>query len=124
MQSCVVAVVDDDASVLRATQVLLRSRAFTPLAYSSAEAFLQSSEGRQARCLILDVNLPGLSGVQLHEQLRREGMEIPAILVTGGHTLDALLGSQSPPAGVVAILEKPFDGDELLRWVALALGHR
>jgi FixJ family two-component response regulator len=124
VQSSVVAVVDDDASVLRATQALLRSRAFTPLAYSSAEAFLHSSEGRQARCLILDVNLPGLSGVQLHEQLRQEGVEIPAILVTGGHTLGALLGSQSPPAGVVAILEKPFDGDELLRWVGLAVGHR
>ncbi len=61
MQSCVVAVVDDDTSVLRATQALLRSRAFTPLAYSSAEAFLHSSEARQARSLILDVNLPGVS---------------------------------------------------------------
>ena len=124
MQSSVVAVVDDDANVLKATQALLRSRGFTPLAYSSAESFLQSSGGRQARCLILDVNLPCLSGVQLHEQLRREGVEIPALLVTGGPTLGELLGSPSPPAGVVAVLEKPFDGDELLRWVGLAVGHR
>lgn len=124
MQLSVVAVVEDDVSVLKATQALLRSRGFTPLAYSSAEAFLDSSEGRQARCLVLDVHLPGLSGVQLQQQLRADGVEIPAIWVTGARARGEALRSQPLPAGVLAVLDKPFDGEELLRWVALAVGHR
>jgi len=123
MQLSVVAVVDDDENVLRATQALLRSRGFTPLAYSRAEAFLHSSDGRQARCVILDLQLPGLSGVQLHAHLRAQGVEIPAILVTGGHARGEEL-RRSLPEGVLVVLDKPFDGDELIRWVALALRHR
>jgi len=123
MQLSVVAVVDDDENVLRATQALLRSRGFAPLAYSSAEAFLHSSDGRQARCVILDLQLPGLSGVQLHAHLRAQGVEIPAILVTGGHARGEEL-RRSLPEGVLVVLDKPFDGDELIRWVALALRHR
>jgi FixJ family two-component response regulator len=95
-----------------------------PLAYSSAEAFLQSTEGRQARCLVLDVHLPGSSGVQLQQQLRAQGVEIPAILVTGDHGRGEELRNHPLPPGVVAVLDKPFDGDELSRWVGLALQHR
>jgi FixJ family two-component response regulator len=119
-----IAVVDDDESVCRATQALLRSRGFTALAYASAEVFLSSPEGRQADCLILDVHLPGLSGLQMHQQLRAEGLKIPAIVVTGGRARGEELRSHSLPEGVLAVLDKPFDGDTLLRWVELAVGHR
>jgi FixJ family two-component response regulator len=124
MQPIIIAVVEDDASVLSATQALLRSRGFSTLGYESAEAFMNSSDGRQASCLVLDLQLPGLSGVQLHEALRAQGVHIPAILVTGGYARGEELRSQPLPAGVVAVLDKPFDGDTLIRWVGLAVGHR
>ena len=124
MQPAFVAIVDDDASVLRATQALLRSRGFTSLAYDTAEAFLSSPEGQQACCLILDVHLPGLSGVQLQQQLRAQGVAIPAILVTGGRARSEALRKHSLPEGVLTLLDKPFDGDELVRWVRIAVAHR
>lgn len=121
MQPSFVAVVDDDASVCKATQALLRSRGFTAVEYASAEAFLSSREGRRASCLVLDVHLPGLSGLQLQQQLRAEGVKIPAILVTGAPARGEQLRSSSLPEGVLALLDKPFDGDTLVRWVRIAL---
>ena len=120
MQPSFVAVVDDDASVSKATQALLRSRGFTTVAYASAEAFLRSREGRQASCLVLDVHLPGLSGWQLQQQLRAEGVKIPVILVTGDRARGEPPGRHSLPEGVLAVLDKPFDGDTLVRWVRIA----
>ncbi len=124
MQPSFVAVVDDDASVCRATQALLRSRGIPSVAYASAEVFLSSSEGRQASCLILDVHLPGLSGWQLQQHLRAEGVKIPAIVVTGGYARGEPLRNDPLPEGVLAVLDKPFDGDTLVRWVGVAVAHR
>ncbi len=118
-----VAVVDDDENVCRATQALLRSQGFTSRAYASSEAFLASAEGRQASCLILDVHLPGLSGVRLQQQLQAEGLKIPVVLVTGNRAGGEALRSDALPEGVLTVLDKPFDGDTLVGYVRIAVGH-
>lgn len=114
-----VAVVDDDAGMRNATRNLLHAAGFATTGYASAEAFLKSKRSRQAGFIVLDMQLPGMGGLELHAALRAEKLKIPTVLVTADH--DKTVRAEALAAGILAVLYKPFDADSLLRQVQKAL---
>ena len=112
-----VAIVDDDAGVRRAIQNLLSSDGFRTRGFSSAEQFLRSRDGRRAGCLILDVQLPRMSGLALQRDLQAQGSTIPVILVTAAGVDPGGRRRQRARAGTLAVLAKPFDPERLLQLV-------
>ena len=115
-----VAIVDDDAGMRAAAQALLKSNGFRTRGFSSAERFLCSRHGLEAGCLVLDMRLPGASGLELQRELRAMGLAIPAIFVTAEDDADGRLQTQMLQAGAMAMLRKPFDPQELSRLVQAA----
>ncbi|HAA04423.1 MAG TPA: response regulator [Syntrophobacteraceae bacterium] len=113
-----VLVVDDDESVRRAMKRLLRSNGYQVLTFDSAEDFLHSSLACDQVCLLLDIRLPGLSGLDLYAKLASSGVRCPAIFMTAHDDPQWL--EQAEKAGVVAILRKPFGEQSLLSAIALA----
>src|ERR1041385_8090283 len=116
-----ISIIDDDESVRAALQRILASNGLEAAAFASAEQFLASDQASHVACLIADVRMPGLSGLQLHQRLLADGRQIPTILITGCPTeadRDAALA-----AGVVAYLSKPFSERALLDDVAAALSR-
>lgn len=116
-----VAVVDDDAGMRMATQALLNSHGLRTRGFSSAEQFLQSRDGCKAGCLVLDMRLPGMSGLELQQELRARGLAIPAIFVTAEPDTDLKLQTQILECGAMAVLRKPFDAERLAQLVQGAL---
>jgi FixJ family two-component response regulator len=119
-----VAIVDDDAGVRAAIEGLLNSIGVKTRTFASAEAYLRSNDGTAAGCLIIDMRLPGMSGLELQRQLQAKGLCIPAIFVTGEDDADGRLRAQMEEAGAVAVLHKPFDPEELTRLVQAAANAR
>jgi FixJ family two-component response regulator len=101
-----IAVVEDDAGVRTALQQLLRSAGFDAVTFESAEEFLAHEDGDDFACLIADINLPGISGVELIKTLGANGDELPAVLITGRR--DAATLALTRQAGNVPRLYKPF----------------
>ena len=116
----VVYIVDDDASVRRALTRLLRSAGLEAAAFDSAEAFLQAGRQEQPGCLVLDVRLAGMTGLELLDQLTAAGIALPVIIITAHD--DAQVRTRAARAGVVAYLRKPFDDHALLAAIQRALG--
>ncbi len=114
------AVVDDDISVRESLQSLIRSAGLDVSVFASAEEFLSSVDPRKANCLILDVRLPGMSGIELHRQLMGRSCKVPAIFITA-HGYDDRTRSQTYSDWTVACLTKPFSEDELFDAVQAAL---
>ena len=114
-----IAVVDDDASMRRAITGLVRSAGFTAEAFSRAQDFLDSEQVGHVDCLISDVNMPGMSGLDLHHNLARSGHNIPTILVTAYP--NEAIRSRALTAGVLCYLAKPFADNDLLACINLAL---
>jgi FixJ family two-component response regulator len=113
-QQLFVAVVEDDAGLRDATESLLNAAGFTVRAYSTAQEFLRSKPAHRAGCLILDVRLPGMSGLELQQQLRELGVGIPIVFITAEADPDGQMRAQALRAGALAFLDKPFrDGDLL-----------
>jgi FixJ family two-component response regulator len=115
-----VAVVDDDAGMREATQALLRSAGYRTSSFRSAEAFLRAAPARSAGCLVLDMRLPGINGLQLYSKLRDSGVVVPAILLTADSDRDGRLRALALAAGMLALLHKPFASDVLLDLVQQA----
>jgi len=115
-----VAVVDDDISVRRSLDRLIRTVSLDVSVFASAEEFLASDHRRKVDCLILDVCLPGMSGVELHRHLLASRCNVPVIFITGNGFDDAVR-SESSSDWSVAYFRKPFCGDELLEAVHTAL---
>ena len=115
----VISVVDDDASVRAATARLLKSLGFTAHAFASANEFLQSPRLRDTSCLIADVQMPGMSGVQLQEYLIAQGHSTPIIFITAFP--EDSIREQAMNAGAICFLSKPFDGARLIECVDRAL---
>lgn len=113
-----VLVVDDDASVCKAMRRLLLSHGFKVLTFESAEDLLQSNQVRGHVCLLLDIRLPGLSGLELHAKLAASGVNCPVIFMTAHD--DAQWHEKSEEAGAVALLRKPFGEQSLLSALARA----
>ena len=120
--SPLVCVVDDDASVLRAFHRLLRSDNYAVATFASAEAFLAADCRPSAHCVILDVDLAGVNGIELQERLAASGVRTPVVFITAHD--DAVSRERARRAGAVDYLRKPFDDVTLLRAVSRALGDR
>ena len=114
-----VAVVEDDESYRGALQRLLKSAGLSVLAFASAEDFLNSGRQREAGCLIADIRMPGMSGLDLQARLNAEQCPIPTIFITAHG--DEKMRLQAMRGGAVKFLAKPFDGAILLEAVRVAL---
>ena len=117
--SSFVAIIDDDELMRSALQGLLKEAGFTARAFGSAEEFLNSDEYRHAACLIADIRMPGMSGLDLQARLNGEGIKIPTIFITAHG--DVRMRMQALRAGAVEFLTKPFDEEVLLDSVRAAL---
>jgi FixJ family two-component response regulator len=115
----VIAIVDDEASMLRALDRLLRSAALTAVTYTSAEEFLRSGLQQRLGCLVLDVQMPGMTGLDLLAHLAASGVTLPVIILTGLE--DEQIRLRAVQAGVIAYLQKPFEDEALLQSIQLAL---
>jgi FixJ family two-component response regulator len=115
-----ISVVDDDSSVRTALDRLMRSVRMNVNLFASAEEFLNSAHTCKADCLILDVRLPGMSGVELHRHLLAQQYAVPVIFITA-HGSDEAARLEAASDWTVAYFTKPFSGDELLDAVATAL---
>jgi FixJ family two-component response regulator len=118
-QQLLISIVDDDESVREATRGLMMSLGYTAAAFPTAEDFLQSSEVRQTSCLIADVNMPGMSGLDLHRHLSAAGTPLPTILITAYP--DEKIREGALNSGVICYLSKPFDESDLLSCLSTAL---
>jgi FixJ family two-component response regulator len=117
--SKVVAVVDDDESVREALQGLLKRAGHPALVFASAEEFLNSGEQQHAGCLIADIRMPGMSGLELQAKLNSEQLRIPIVFITAHG--DEKMRIQALRTGAVDFLIKPFGKDALLSSVRAAL---
>jgi FixJ family two-component response regulator len=115
-----VCIIDDDESVRRALCRLVRSAGRDAETYATAEEFLHAPESPAPGCLILDVHLPALSGLELQEQLNAAGRGVPIIFISAYD--DDQARAQALQAGAIAFLQKPFDEKSLLAAVERALG--
>ena len=114
-----VAIVDDDELVRGAVQGLLREAGLPARAFASAEEFLDSGAQHLSSCLITDIRMPGLSGLDLQARLNAEHIRIPIIFMTAHG--DERIRMQALRSGAVEFLAKPFDDDVLLETVRAAL---
>jgi two-component system response regulator FixJ len=114
-------VIDDDEAVRESLEFLLRSARMDVRTYDSASSFLAALPRAEAGCIVTDVRMPGISGIDLLRRLRELGSRMPVIVVTGHG--DIQLAVQAMKIGAVDFLEKPFDDDALLGSVRMALGQ-
>jgi FixJ family two-component response regulator len=114
-----VAVVDDDASHRRATHSLLRAAGFATAEFSDAESFLASATRASTACLVADMKMPGMSGLDLCEALAASGDAIPTVLVTAYS--EELTHARARKAGINCCLIKPFPAEQLLECIREAL---
>jgi len=120
----VVFVVDDDSAIRQSLQWLIESTGRKVVTFASAQQFLDSVPPVQPGCLVLDINMPGITGLELQEQLTAQNLRIPVIVISG-HA-DVASAVRAMKAGAVEFLEKPFDDDILLQRIeqAIALDAR
>ena len=116
-----VAIVDDDDLVRGALQGLLKAVGLPARAFASAEEFLNSGQQREIGCLIADIRMPGMSGLELQAKLNAEHCRIPTIFITAHG--DAKMRMQALRAGAVEFMAKPFDDEVLLKSVRAALAR-
>ena len=120
-QKHLICIVDDDDSVREATKGLMKSLGFAAETFASAEDFLKSNHLNRVSCLIADVQMPGMTGVELHTHLASSGSPIPTILVTAYP--DDRVRMRALEAGVICYLTKPFAERDLLACIDSALEH-
>jgi FixJ family two-component response regulator len=116
-----ISIVDDDDAIRNSLDDLIRSIGFRTEGFPSAEAFLSSNQGRETACLILDVRMPGMNGLDLQRQIVAANWRIPIIFITSHADNDAR--ARALEAGAVAFLYKPFREEELLDAIDAALNH-
>jgi FixJ family two-component response regulator len=116
-----ISVIDDDESIRRTTTLLIESFGFRAAAFASAESFLKSGQLHDTSCLILDVRMPNMNGLELQSELAATGHDIPIIFITA--YADKGSRGRAMQAGAVAFLDKPFSDEQLLQTVRSALWH-
>jgi|SRR6266404_1092629 len=114
-----IAIVDDDELMRSAFQGLLKAVGLPAYAFASAEEFLSSGQQHQIGCLIADIQMPGISGLELQAKLNAENCRIPTIFITAHG--DEKMRLQALRAGAVEFLAKPFDDEALLESIRVAL---
>jgi len=121
-ETAIVSIVDDDESVRDSVSALVRSLGYTPYAYSSAEDFLNSAAEESTDCLVADIQMPGMNGIELQQALVTKGSKLPIIFTTAfpeDHVKQKVLA-----AGALCLLSKPCDGDVLESCIESALTSR
>jgi FixJ family two-component response regulator len=121
MRQSLIAVVDDDAAVRRTTALLIEAFGFHAAAFESAESFLRSDQVAETSCLVADVEMPGMNGLELQTHLAAAGRSIPIIFITAYDTKESR--QRAMQAGAIAFLTKPFREELLLQNVRIALRH-
>jgi FixJ family two-component response regulator len=120
-EDAIVFVVDDDASVRRSTERLVRPLGFSIQTFASAREFLDGARTDRPGCLVLDVHMPGLSGLDLQRELAQRGVELPIIFLTGHG--DIPMSVRAMKAGAVEFLTKPVKSRDLLTAIRGAIEH-
>ena len=118
-RSPVVFIVDDDEAVRSSLRLLLKSVGLVPVALGSAREFLDKYDPAQPGCLVLDVRMPGMSGIELQETLNRQGAVIPVIFITGHG--DVPMAVEAMQSGAFDFLQKPFRDQDLIDRIQRAL---
>jgi FixJ family two-component response regulator len=116
-----ISVVDDDESIRRTTTFLIQSFGFRAAAFESAQTFLKSGHLHDTACLIVDVQMPGMNGLELQSELAAAGYDIPIVFITAYE--NKVSRQQAMQGGAVAFLGKPFSDEQLLQTVRSALGY-
>ena len=114
-----ISVVDDDAAVCRSTALLIESFGYRAAAFQSAESFLNFRQRRDTCCLVLDVQMPGMNGLELQRQLTAEGCTFPIIFMTAFYNIESC--RRAMERGAVAFLEKPYGDEQLFQTIRSAL---
>jgi FixJ family two-component response regulator len=117
----VIAIVDDDLSVRIATESLMRSLGYVACSFASAQDFLRSERLLETACLITDVQMPGMGGMELQQTLVSTGRAMPVIFITAFP--EERVRRQAASAGAFGFLSKPFEGQAIIDCVEAALGH-
>ncbi len=117
----VIAIIDDDASVRASTSSLVRSHGYTVFTFASAEEFLKSERLDGMSCVISDVRMPSMSGVELQTHLLSRGRHVPFIFITAFPEEGTF--ARAMKAGAIGFLTKPFDGPSLIACLNTALGR-
>jgi FixJ family two-component response regulator len=116
-----VVAVDDDFRVRESIESLVESAGYAPLMFSSAEEFLQSGKLAGAMCLITDVRMPGINGIELQRRIRTERPKLPVIFISAHN--DDETRQRAFDEGAASFLYKPFDAGELLEAIRVALAN-
>jgi FixJ family two-component response regulator len=117
-----ISIIDDDPSVREATDELMRSLGYRAATFASAEDFLQSDRMNDTSCVITDVQMPGLSGIELQRTLIAQGNNTPMIFVTAFP--EERIRKRALEAGAIGFLSKPFDEERLIEYLQTALQSR
>ncbi|HLA84672.1 MAG TPA: response regulator [Thermoguttaceae bacterium] len=115
-------VVEDDPAMTSALCVLIKTMGFTVESYASAEEFLRMYRSRDPECLVLDIRLPGMSGLELQRELTKSGVSLPIIFITGHG--DPVIAATAKRQGSVSYLEKPFPSQTLCQSIREAITLR
>jgi FixJ family two-component response regulator len=115
----IISVVDDDESARRSTTLLVESFGFQAAGFESADSLLKSGQLQETSCLIVDVQMPGMNGLQLQRHLAASGYKIPIIFITAHDNKESR--QQAMQAGADAFLSKPFNDDLLLETIRAAM---
>lgn len=118
----VISIVDDDASFRKATANFVRSLGYEVSAFSSAREFLDAERARSSDCLITDLRMPGMGGLELQSRLAAAGSRLPIIFVSSHAEMKAR--QQALAAGAVDFFDKPLDDEQLISCLAAVLDRR
>jgi FixJ family two-component response regulator len=116
-----ISIIDDDEAVRVATESLVRSLGFGATTFASAEEFLNSARLPEISCVITDVNMPGMTGVELQSHLQAQGHNVPMIFITAFP--EERTRQRVNAAGAIGFLSKPFDGGAMIQCIDKALGR-
>lgn len=122
MHTPLVSIVDDDASVRQALIGLVHALGWRTLAFDSAEAFLGDQAASASDCVVTDIQMPGLSGIELKDQLSARGCDAPVIMITARD--EPALKAKAEASGAYCFLRKPFAGDAMIACLEGALKRR
>ncbi len=121
MSSPVISIIDDDEPTRSAVAALMRAKGFSPSTYDSAEGFLDSRAQESSQCVITDIYMPGLSGIELKQRLNHDACTVPVIMISA--RLEDRLRSAALEAGAFCVLRKPFKAQALIQCVERALNR-
>ncbi len=119
MNSPVISIIDDDEPTRSAVAALMRAMGFSPSTYESAEGFLEAKGQETSRCIITDIFMPGLSGIELKQRLNDDSCSVPVIMISA--RLEDRLRTTALEAGAFCVLRKPFKAHALILCVERAL---